>query len=178
MSGRPPLWPGRAVLARHDLSRRVDTPLPPNDFLAACPAGWRNAMDVTTVDMEERPQRTNTDFWVMVLTGWHIVLSLASLGSVAFLWSGANAEMARLGPHYPDGGRRARCYLQQLRRCACPAPRPARPPAFPGRQLSALCGHLCSLAGFLGRVHWPGLIGRHLYQRSALSGRYLPRLVR
>lgn len=50
-------------------------------------------MDVTTVDMEERPQPTNIDFWVMVLTGWHVLLSLASLGAVAFLWSGTNAEM-------------------------------------------------------------------------------------
>ena len=53
-------------------------------------------MDMTTIDVERQPQATGgVDMWIMILTAWHALLALGSLGALLFLWSGANTEMAQ-----------------------------------------------------------------------------------
>ena len=52
-------------------------------------------MDITTLKAEPRPETTGQlDLWVMVLTIWHALLAVGSLGAVLYLWSDANAGMA------------------------------------------------------------------------------------
>ncbi len=53
-------------------------------------------MDIATMDVEREPQTGGSvDMWVMILTAWHALLVIGSLGAIAFLWSGGNADMAQ-----------------------------------------------------------------------------------
>lgn len=51
-------------------------------------------MEVTSVDVKERPRPEDVGLWISILTGWHALLSVAGVGALVYLWSAANAEMA------------------------------------------------------------------------------------